>query len=99
MDRMDRMDWMERWIRWINGALLIFFWDRGSDGAKDQAKHCQGSLEHYRFVGTEVGLAVRDQKIIGSLCYFFIFVKTLPGSLDHWIIGANWNYLHITSLY
>ena len=30
---------------------------------------------------------------------FFIFVKTLPGSLDHWIIGANWNYLHITSLY
>ena len=73
------------------------FWDRG--GREGSSERCEGSSEHYRDLGTEVGVAVRERRIIGPLCYFLIFVKILPGSLDHWIIGANWNYLHITSLY
>ena len=73
------------------------FWERG--GSEGLSEHCEGSLEHCRGLGTEVGLAVMERRIIGPLCYFSIFVKILPGSTDHWIIGANWNYLHITSLY
>ena len=46
----------------------LIFW--GRVGREGSSEHCQGSLERYRFVGTEDGLAVREQNIIGSLCYF-----------------------------
>ena len=83
---------MERWF-------MESLFGTGEGGREGSSEHCEGSSEHYRDLGTEVGVAVREQRIIGPLCYFLIFVKILPGSLDHWIIGANWNYLHITSLY
>ena len=56
----------------------------GEGGREGSSEHCEGSSEHYRDLGTEVGVAVRERRIIGPLCYFLIFVKILPGSLDHW---------------
>ena len=77
--------------RWIMESLF----GRG-EGVRDYRSTAKDHWSIAEVLGQRLAW---EQRIIGPLCYFSIFVKILPGSMDHWIIGANWNYLHITSLY
>ena len=99
-EREPMFHWIIAWFleQWINGSMDLcqFFWtgEWGRD-LRSIAKDLW-SIKDMLWHGD--GEAVREQRIIGSQCVFFLW-KIWPGSLDHWNIGANWNYLHITSLY
>ena len=72
------------------------FWDRvGREGGiMGILQRIIGALQSSWDRGWPGSEGAKDHWTIVFFC-----VKILPGSLDHWIIGANWNYLHITNLY